>query len=156
MTNRDYPAVVLPLTAEDGGGFLALAPDLPGCMGDGETAEAAVTDLRKAIEEWKDEAVRLGREVPRPGDYVIAMRKEQEKLYGLLQAQDELIKKQSKSIKQQDQEIQKAKEEIERIKAGILHLFTCDESSGNQSYLSLAGIFPNLNRRAARRTQITH
>ena len=37
----DYAVMIAPLSAEDGGGFLATVPDLPGCMSDGETPEEA-------------------------------------------------------------------------------------------------------------------
>ncbi len=43
------------------GGFIARAPDLPGCMGDGDTPEAAEADCRAAALEWLDEHARLGR-----------------------------------------------------------------------------------------------
>jgi predicted RNase H-like HicB family nuclease len=61
-----YPVVVEPLSVEDGGGFLATAPDLPGCMSDGETPEEALRSVQEAIAEWIEEARRLGREVPKP------------------------------------------------------------------------------------------
>jgi len=61
-----YPVVVEPLSAEDGGGFLASVPDLPGCMSDGETPEEALRSVQEAISEWIEEARRLGREVPKP------------------------------------------------------------------------------------------
>ena len=34
MNPKDYPVEVRPLAADDGGGWLATFPDLPGCMGD--------------------------------------------------------------------------------------------------------------------------
>lgn len=40
MRAEDYPIEVRPLAEEDGGGFLATFPDLPGCMADGETPGA--------------------------------------------------------------------------------------------------------------------
>jgi antitoxin HicB len=52
----DYAIVVEPLKAEDAGGWLATVPALPGCMGDGETREAATADALAAIEEWRDAA----------------------------------------------------------------------------------------------------
>lgn len=60
MTGR-YQVVVRPLSKKDGGGFLASAPDLPGCIADGETPEAAVADLHRAVREWLDELRRLRR-----------------------------------------------------------------------------------------------
>jgi antitoxin HicB len=64
----EYPVVLRPLPAEDGGGWIALVPDLPGCMSDGDSADEALRNVRDAIEEWKDAAIRLGRPVPRPDD----------------------------------------------------------------------------------------
>jgi antitoxin HicB len=61
-----YPVVVEPLAPEDGGGFLATVPDLPGCVSDGESPEEALHSVQDAILEWIDEARRLGHEVPKP------------------------------------------------------------------------------------------
>jgi antitoxin HicB len=67
MTNDpEYPVVLRPLAPEDGGGWIALVPDLPGCMSDGESADEALHNVKDAIEEWKDAAAHLGRPVPRP------------------------------------------------------------------------------------------
>ncbi len=65
-TEADYAIVVEPLDEADGGGWLATVPALPGCLGDGETRAEALTDALAAIEEWKDAARQLGREVPGP------------------------------------------------------------------------------------------
>jgi len=62
----DYPVIVQPLTPEDGGGFLALVPDLPGCMSDGETPEEALLNVRDAILTWIEAAGDLGHPVPPP------------------------------------------------------------------------------------------
>jgi antitoxin HicB len=66
MTSLDYPVVIEPLPAEDGGGFLATVPDLPGCMSDGETPEEALANVRDAVAAWIEEAQALGRVVPTP------------------------------------------------------------------------------------------
>jgi antitoxin HicB len=66
MSRLDYPVLIEPLAPEDGGGFLATVPDLPGCMSDGESAEDALKNVRVAIEEWIEEALALGRDVPPP------------------------------------------------------------------------------------------
>jgi antitoxin HicB len=63
---RCLDAVVEPLTDADGGGWLASVPALPGCMGDGETREAALADVQNAIAEWMDADRQLGRDVPSP------------------------------------------------------------------------------------------
>ena len=64
MIKRDYPFIVEPLPAEEGGGYVALVPDLPGCMSDGETPEEAARNIRDAITAWIDAAVELGRPIP--------------------------------------------------------------------------------------------
>ena len=62
----DYPVAIRPLSAAEGGGYLAEAPDLPGCVEDGETAAEALQNIASAIGEWLDEAHRLGRNIPGP------------------------------------------------------------------------------------------
>jgi len=66
----DYPLIVEPLSEEDGGGFAARAPDLPGCMSDGETPEEAVVNARDAILQWIEAAHDLGHAVPPPSRHL--------------------------------------------------------------------------------------
>ncbi len=66
MTRLGYPILIEPLSPEDGGGFLATVPDLPGCMSDGETYEEALANVQSAISEWIEEVLELGRPVPTP------------------------------------------------------------------------------------------
>jgi predicted RNase H-like HicB family nuclease len=66
----DYPLIVEPLSAEDGGGFVAAAPDLPGCMSDGETPEEAVANARDAVAAWIEAAQDLGHAVPPPSRHL--------------------------------------------------------------------------------------
>jgi antitoxin HicB len=120
MVNCDYIVVVHELKEEDGGGFLAIAPDLPGCVGDGDDRAAAVADLEKAMAEWIDEAVRLNREVPKPGACFAEVNAQQEKVKNLLKAQEDLIRQQDQRLKEQDQHLKEARQEIERIKASIV------------------------------------
>ncbi len=68
---RDYAVIIQPLPPEEGGGFVALVPDLPGCMADGETREEAAREVASAIAEWLEEAARLGRSVPSPSKAVV-------------------------------------------------------------------------------------
>ena len=66
MSQLEYAVLVEPLAAEDGGGFSAIVPDLPGCMSDGETPEAALANVVDAIEAWIEAAHDMGRPVPAP------------------------------------------------------------------------------------------
>ena len=62
----DYPFTVRPLSAEEGGGYLAEALDLNGCIADGETPEEATHNIQDAIESWIKTAQELGKEIPTP------------------------------------------------------------------------------------------
>lgn len=66
MASRDYRVIIEPLPAEEGGGFLATVPDLPGCMSDGGTREEAAKNIDDAIACWLVEARALGRDIPQP------------------------------------------------------------------------------------------
>ena len=66
MNKLEYSVVVEPLAAEDGGGFVATVPDLPGCMSDGETPEEALVNVQDAIVAWIEAANDLGHIVPKP------------------------------------------------------------------------------------------
>ena len=48
--------LIEPLSEEDGGGFFATVPDLPGCMSDGETPEEALVNVQDAILAWIEAA----------------------------------------------------------------------------------------------------
>jgi predicted RNase H-like HicB family nuclease len=57
-------ATVLPLPSSEGGGYLASAVELPGCVATGETEVEALEELRDAIRSWIKTAREFGDEVP--------------------------------------------------------------------------------------------
>lgn len=61
-----YAATVGPLPASEGGGYMASAVELPGCMATGETEAEALEELRDAIRSWVLTAREFGDEVPPP------------------------------------------------------------------------------------------
>ncbi|RZS52360.1 type II toxin-antitoxin system HicB family antitoxin [Sphaerotilus mobilis] len=63
---KKYPIEVRPLADEDGGGWLVTFPDLPGCMGDGDTPESAIADGYGAAQAWLDVATEHGDPIPAP------------------------------------------------------------------------------------------
>ncbi|HHZ01977.1 MAG TPA: type II toxin-antitoxin system HicB family antitoxin [Tissierellia bacterium] len=65
LKERNYKIEIMKLTDEDGGGFLAIVPALPGCMSDGETQEEALANVKDAIKCWIETAEEIGREIPR-------------------------------------------------------------------------------------------
>ena len=48
----DYDIIVDKLSEEDGGGYFAYYKDIPSLMGDGETEEEAIEDVKKAFENY--------------------------------------------------------------------------------------------------------
>lgn len=69
MSNIEYQIRITKLCDEDGGGFLATVPELPGCMSDGETYEEALTNIQDAIQAWIDTAKYRGQRIPEPYIY---------------------------------------------------------------------------------------
>ncbi|HYE27584.1 MAG TPA: type II toxin-antitoxin system HicB family antitoxin [Allosphingosinicella sp.] len=61
-----YKVVIEPLSDEDGGGFLATVPELPGCMSDGETRAEALANVEDAIATWIHCARKAGEPIPEP------------------------------------------------------------------------------------------
>ncbi len=70
MTRLEYPVIVEPHSEEDGGGFAARVPDLPGCMSDGETPEEALGNVRDAIALWIEVARDMDRPIPKPSRHL--------------------------------------------------------------------------------------
>lgn len=66
MMVHSYSITLRPLSAEDGGGWLAEVPALPGCMSDGPTPAAAAEAVQDAITCWIEAAQEDGRPVPEP------------------------------------------------------------------------------------------
>lgn len=66
MMRLDYRVEIEPLSAADGGGYLARVPDLPGCVSDGATPEEALANVGDAINSWIEAATAWGRPIPKP------------------------------------------------------------------------------------------
>lgn len=60
---RPYRKVI---SGDDVEGYLAEAPELPGCVTAGETVEEAERMLRDAMECWVECAIVAGEEIPEP------------------------------------------------------------------------------------------
>jgi predicted RNase H-like HicB family nuclease len=71
MTRLTYPIVIEPMPPHEGGGFLAIVPDLPGCMSDGASPEEAVANVQDAIDTWIEAANDLGHTVPLPSQRLV-------------------------------------------------------------------------------------
>jgi antitoxin HicB len=52
MRNLQYPITLRPLAKDEGGGWLAEFPDLPGCLADGATPEEAMKEAVDAARSW--------------------------------------------------------------------------------------------------------
>ena len=52
--------------SEEDRAFLAEVPELPGCMADSHTRQAAIANIERGIEEWIQAAQLLDRTIPQP------------------------------------------------------------------------------------------
>jgi len=64
--NLKYPIKLKQLSEEEGGGWFAEIPLLPGCMSDGETVEEAISNLNNAKKGWIETSLSLGRSISEP------------------------------------------------------------------------------------------
>jgi antitoxin HicB len=62
----EYPVEIGRLADGEGGGYLAMVPDLPGCMSDGETPEEALKNVQEAITSWIEAAKGWKMDIPKP------------------------------------------------------------------------------------------
>ena len=62
----EYAVRIERLAESDGGGYLAIVPDLPGCMSDGETPEEALKSVQEAIASWFEAAKEWKQDIPKP------------------------------------------------------------------------------------------
>jgi antitoxin HicB len=62
----EYSVRIERLAESDGGGYLAIVPDLPGCMSDGETPEEALKNVQEAIASWIEAAKEWMMDIPQP------------------------------------------------------------------------------------------
>lgn len=141
MTDATYPAVVVKLPEEEGGGFAAYAPDLPGCMSDGQTDNEALNNLRLAIGEWCDEANRLGRDIPPPGSAAKAAAARRAEVMELLKSQTETMDRQQGVIKELSEELDDLKSKLGDLvcfEANVHYIprFVCTETEAEMEALS--------------------
>jgi predicted RNase H-like HicB family nuclease len=61
-----YPAHVFWSSKDEG--FIAIAPDLPGCSAFGESQQEALTELQDTIAAWIEAAQSAGNPIPEPSD----------------------------------------------------------------------------------------
>jgi antitoxin HicB len=66
MDAPNYSIELHPLSAEEGGGYMAIVPELPGCVSDGQTDVEALANAHDAILAWIERARAMGREIPVP------------------------------------------------------------------------------------------
>lgn len=55
--NIDYDIIVSKLSKEDGGGYFAYYKDFKGVMGDGETKDDVIDDVKKAFESFVEVSI---------------------------------------------------------------------------------------------------
>lgn len=61
-----YRYEVIVYWSDEDEAYIAEVPELPGCMADGSTYEAAIRNAQTIIGEWIETAKELGRDIPVP------------------------------------------------------------------------------------------
>ena len=61
-----YPAQVF--WSDDDNGYVAIAPDLPGCSAFGDSQQEALAELQHAIAAWRESMTKAGNVVPDPSE----------------------------------------------------------------------------------------
>jgi len=98
----EYAIVIIPLEDEDGGGYLGFAPDLPGCMSDGETQSEALQNTQDAVGEWLNLQRSRNVEIPNPGSAsALAQQREEQLLDAIRSLADyrEHVEEENKGLK---------------------------------------------------------
>ncbi len=67
--NLDYEIVLRALSPDEGGGWFAYYKDFKGVMGDGETPEEAIKDVRNAFAAFVQNAIVNGDKIPMPSSH---------------------------------------------------------------------------------------
>lgn len=113
----DYPIIVYRLSDEDGGGFLGCAPDLMGCISDGETADEALRNTQLAVLEWLDTAEQRGISIPAPHSKSAIARKEREDLLSALKDLGDSVASLDGRLDELARRIEEIEERIEHSQA---------------------------------------
>lgn len=66
MNKLKYVVTIRPLSTDEGGGYLAEFPAVPGCMADAETVEEALHQAEDALNSWLATAKEFGDPIPKP------------------------------------------------------------------------------------------
>lgn len=113
----DYPIVIAPLSEDEGGGYIGYAPDLTGCMSDGETPEEALANTKDAILEWLDTARnRPNFVIPHPGSRAQQVKNDRKAMVSVINQMAQhhtRIDQQLDDLKRQIDEIQERIDEAE-------------------------------------------
>lgn len=64
--NIDYDILVSKLSEEDGGGYFSYYKDIPSVMGDGETKEEAIKDVKSAFKCFVEVSLQNKDNIPEP------------------------------------------------------------------------------------------
>lgn len=112
----DYPMMIVPLDEEDGGGFAAFFPDLPGCVADGGTPVEAAENGVDALDCWLEVQAERSALVPEPLSHALE--------------QEEKMEAMEHAIARLTTDLERAKQRIRELEASPAHRnWTVSETS---------------------------
>lgn len=101
-----YAIVIVPLSEADGGGYVGYVPDLPGCMGDGETREEALQDTTAAMQAWLETNANLDRPTPEPGSATAKIKARDRAMLSAMRAALDYIESQDGEIRHLERKLE--------------------------------------------------
>ncbi len=69
LNTLDYNILIEKLTEDDGGGYIARVPALPGCIADADTPEELIPKIFNAIDDYIALKKKLNQSIPTPEHY---------------------------------------------------------------------------------------
>ena len=66
MISPEHKYLIEVFWSDEDGGYIAIAPDLPGCSAYGDTPAEAIQEMEDAMASWLQAWVSLGRPLPAP------------------------------------------------------------------------------------------
>jgi antitoxin HicB len=119
MTESSYPIVLLRVPENEGGGFVAYAPDLDGCKCYGDSASEAVEKALTAIGQWCSELAESGKDVPEPFSASRKSLQVREEMLSIIREQEKLLQEEVAGLRS---ELSEVRMEFDQIRSRIKQL----------------------------------
>jgi antitoxin HicB len=141
MIESTYPILLLKLPDNEGGGYVAYAPDLEGCKSNGESPDAAVASLLAAIRALRAHMTEEGKPAPEPFSSSDKAQRMREEMLSIIREQEKMLKEEVVNLRKELSEVRSEMDKIRtRMRQLALHYDISDEEVDEM--LGEAGVSP--------------